>query len=61
MKSGVPVDLAIVVSVIMILAGIFRLWLMRSGKLPLAFGVQRYFPYMFIGVGVVLLVIAILD
>ena len=54
-------DLAIVVSVIMILAGIFRLWLMRSGKLPLAFGIQRYFPWMFIGVGIVLLVIAILD
>jgi len=55
------VDLTYVVALIMIAAGVFRLWLTRSGKLPLAFGFQRYFPYLFIGMGVLLFVIAVFD
>jgi hypothetical protein len=54
-------DLTIVVALIMIAAGVFRLYLVRSGKLPLAIGVQRFFPWIFIGTGVVFLVLALTD
>ena len=60
-EQRIRVDLRIVVSVIMILAGVFRLYLVRSGKLPLTMGAQRFFPWLFIGVGLILLVWALVE
>jgi hypothetical protein len=54
-------DIAVVIALIMIAIGAFRLYLVRSGKLPLAFGVQRFFPWIFMGTGVVFLIIALTD
>ena len=54
-------DFGFVVALVLIASGVFRLWLVNSGKLPPMFGYQRYFPYVFIGVGVVLAAIALLD
>ena len=54
-------DFGIIVALMMVAAGIFRLVLMRSGKVPLAFGYQQYFPYVFIGVGVLLFILALRD
>ncbi len=51
----------IVVALMMVAAGVFRLVLMRSGKVPIAFGYQRYFPYVFIGVGALLFILALTD
>lgn len=54
-------DFGTVVALLMIAAGVFRLVLMRSGRAPAIFGYQRYIPYVFIGMGVVLLVLALTD
>jgi hypothetical protein len=54
-------DFGFVVALVLIATGVFRLWLVNSGKLPPMFGFQRYFPYAFIGVGLVLAVIALVD
>lgn len=54
-------DFGIVVALLMVAAGVFRLVLTRSGKIPIAFGYQRYFPYVFIGVGVILFILALTD
>lgn len=54
-------DFGIIVALMMVAAGVFRLMLMRSGKIPLAYGFQRYFPYVFIGVGTLLFVLALTD
>lgn len=54
-------DFGIIVALMMVAAGVFRLVLMRSGKVPLAFGYQRYFPYVFIGVGALLFFLALTD
>ncbi|MBA3377485.1 MAG: hypothetical protein H0T93_01240 [Chloroflexia bacterium] len=54
-------DFGIVVALMMVAAGVFRLVLMRSGKVPIAFGYQRYFPYVFIGVGALLFILALTD
>ena len=49
----------LVVALMLIASGVFRLWLMRSGKIPPLFGVQQYFPYIFIGAGVVLAIVTL--
>ncbi len=54
-------DFGVIVALMMVAAGVFRLMLMRSGKIPLAFGLQRYFPYVFIGMGVLLFILALTD
>jgi TRAP-type C4-dicarboxylate transport system permease small subunit len=51
----------LVIAFMMIASGVFRLWLMRTGKVPPLFGVQRYFPYVFIAVGVALGVFAVIE
>jgi hypothetical protein len=51
----------LVIAFMLIASGAFRLWLIRSGKVPPLFGVQRYFPYVFIVVGVALGVFAVID
>lgn len=54
-------DFGFVVALVLIASGVFRLWLVRSGKLPPMFGIQRFFPYLFIAIGVVLAMVALLD
>jgi hypothetical protein len=54
-------DFGFVVALALIASGVFRLWLVNTGKLPPMFGYQRYVPYVFIGVGVVLAAIALVD
>jgi hypothetical protein len=54
-------DFTIVVSLVLIASGVFRLYLVRSGKLPQALSFQQYFPYVFIGAGLLMLVVALLD
>jgi len=54
-------DFGIVVALIMIAAGVFRLVLTRSGKVPVIFGYQRYIPFVFMGVGALLLIVALVD
>jgi len=54
-------DFGMVVALLMIAAGVFRLVLMRSGKVPAVFGYQRYIPYVFMGVGAVLFILALTD
>jgi hypothetical protein len=54
-------DFGFVVALVLIASGVFRLWLVNTGKIPPMFGYQRYFPYVFIGAGAVLAVIALVD
>lgn len=54
-------DFGIVVALVMVAAGVFRLVLMRSGKVPIAYGYQRYLPYVFMGVGALLFILALTD
>lgn len=54
-------DFGFVIALVLIATGVFRLWLVNSGKLPPMFGFQRYFPYAFIGLGIVLAVMALMD
>lgn len=49
----------VVIGSILVLMGIFRLMLLRSGKMPLAFELQRYFPYIFIAAGIVLIALGL--
>lgn len=54
-------ELPVVISVLMIMVGLFRLFLIRTGKFPMALGIQRYVPWVFIGAGITLLLVALLD
>ncbi len=51
----------LVISLMLIASGVFRLWLIRTGKVPPMFGVQRYFPYGFIVVGIAVGILALID
>jgi len=51
----------LVVALMLIASGAFRLWLIRTGKVPPLFGIQRYFPYVFIVAGIVLGALALVD
>ena len=50
-----------VISLMLIASGVFRLWLLRTGKVPPMFGVQRYFPYVFIAIGIAFGVYVLID
>ncbi len=54
-------EFGLVVGLVLVASGVFRLWLVRSGKLPPMFGFQRYFPYIFIGAGLALAILALMD
>ncbi|MGI8964144.1 MAG: hypothetical protein ACR2GI_06535 [Thermomicrobiales bacterium] len=54
-------DFTIIVSLMLIASGLFRLFLIRSGKLPVGFGYQQYFPYIFIVTGLVLISITLFE
>ena len=54
-------DLGIVVGLVLIMSGLFRLLHVRYGKLPNMLGIHRYFPYVFMGVGAAILVLGITD
>lgn len=54
-------DFTIIVSLVLIASGVFRLFLIRAGKLPSGFGYQQYFPYIFIVAGLVLIALALFD
>jgi hypothetical protein len=54
-------DFGLVVALVLIASGVFRLWLVNTGKSPPMFGFQRYFPYAFIGMGIVLGILAFTD
>lgn len=54
-------DLGFVVGLVLIMSGLFRLFLVRSGKLPTVFGFQRYIPYLFLAVGAAIFVLALVD
>lgn len=54
-------EIEIVLAAIMITVGVVRLILMKNSRMPLAFGAQRYFPWLFIVVGAIFLVLAIID
>jgi hypothetical protein len=40
---------------------LFRLYLIRSGKVAFVFGFQRYFPWIFLAAGVFMVATAILE
>lgn len=54
-------ELPLIIGAFMILTGIFRLYLIRSGKLQFVFGFQRYFPWLFMGLGAFFIITTLLD
>ena len=54
-------DFTLIVALVLIASGAFRVVLIRSGKLPEGLGVQKYFPYAFIAIGVLMFVAALID
>lgn len=54
-------DFTIVVALVLIAAGVFRLFLVRTGKKPEDVGYQRYFPYAFIVMGALLFILGLMD
>jgi len=54
-------DFTIIVSLMLIAFGVFRLFLIRSGKLPAGFGYQHYVPYVFLVAGLALIARALYE
>ena len=54
-------EFILLIGAFMIITGVFRLYLIRSGKLQFVFGFQRYFPWVFIALGTFFIVTTLLD
>jgi hypothetical protein len=51
-RSDSRVQLPLLIGFMLITTSIFRLYLIRSGKVAFVFGFQRYFPWLFLAAGV---------
>ncbi len=53
-------QIPLLIGLMLITTSIFRLYLIRSGKVAFVFGFQRYFPWLFLAAGVFMVVTALL-
>ncbi len=53
--------LSVLSGVLLIVAGLVRIFLTQSGKLPARAGVQQYFPYLFVVLGAMILMLGFVE
>ncbi len=49
--------LSILCGAVLIISGVVRIFLTQSGKLPARTGIQQYFPYAFVVLGAMILIL----
>ncbi len=59
--TRISTDFTVIISLMLIASGVFRLFLIRSGKLPAGFGYQHYVPYVFLVAGLALIARALYE
>ncbi len=53
-------QIPLLIGLMLITTSIFRLYLIRSGKVAFVFGFQRYFPWLFLAAGVFMVATSLL-